>query len=157
MTVPKSAVSDAERELKELLARSDGERPWKIRDELATTMHENFGVFREEGQMQRQAETVAALRERYEHVVVEDKGDVFNSDLTQALELGFLLELADCMVVSGLGRKESRGAHARPHDFPDRDDENFLKHTLVRWENGRPELDWKDVTMTKWQPQERVY
>ena len=106
-------------------------------------MHENFGVFREEGQMQRQAEIVAALRERYEHVVVEDKGDVFNSDLTQALELGFLLELADCMVVSGLGRKESRGAHARPHDFPERDDENFLKHTLVRWEDGRPELDWK--------------
>ena len=157
VTVPQSAVSDAERELKELLARSDGERPWKIRDELATTMHENFGVFREEGQMQRQAEIVAALRERYEHVVVEDKGDVFNSDLTQALELGFLLELADCMVVSGLGRKESRGAHARPHDFPERDDDNFLKHTLVRWEDGRPELDWKDVTMTKWQPQERVY
>ncbi len=157
VTVPQSAVSDAERELKELLGRSDGERPWKIRDELATTMHENFGVFREEGQMQRQAEIVAALRERYEHVVVEDKGDVFNSDLTQALELGFLLELADCMVVSGLGRKESRGAHARPHDFPERDDDNFLKHTLVRWEDGRPELDWKDVTMTKWQPQERVY
>ena len=157
VTVPQSAVSDAERELKELLARSDGERPWKIRDELATTMHENFGVFREEGQMKEQAEIVAALRERYDHVVVEDKGDVFNSDLTQALELGFLLELADCMVVSGLGRKESRGAHARPHDFPERDDESFLKHTLVRWEDGRPELDWKDVTMTKWQPQERVY
>ena len=152
-----SAVTDAERELKELLGRSDGERPWRIRDELATTMHENFGVFREEGQMQRQAEIVAGLRERYERVVVEDKGDVFNSDLTQALELGFLLELADCMVVSGLARKESRGAHARPHDYPDRDDENFLKHTLVRWVDGRPELDWKPVTMTKWQPQERVY
>ena len=157
VTVPASAVSDAERELKELLGRSDGERPWKIRDELATTMHENFGVFREEGQMNQQAEIVAGLRERYERVVVEDKGDVFNSDLTQALELGFLLELADCMVVSGLARKESRGAHARPHDYPDRDDESFLKHTLVRWEDGRPELDWKPVTMTKWQPQERVY
>ena len=157
VTVPESAVSDAERELKELLGRSEGERPWRIRDELATTMHENFGVFREEGQMHRQAEIVATLRERYERVVVEDKGDVFNSDLTQALELGFLLELADCMVVSGLARKESRGAHARPHDYPDRDDESFLKHTLVRWDDGRPELDWKDVTMTKWQPQERVY
>ena len=138
VTVPESAVSDAERELKELLGRSDGERPWKIRDELATTMHENFGVFREEGQMQRQAEIVAGLRERYERVVVEDKGDVFNSDLTQALELEYLLELADCMVVAGLARKESRGAHARPHDYPERDDENFLRHTMVRWVDGRP-------------------
>jgi succinate dehydrogenase / fumarate reductase, flavoprotein subunit len=157
VTMPESAVSDAERELKELLGRADGERPWKIRDELATTMHENFGVFREEGQMQRQAEIVAGLRERYKRVVVEDKGDVFNSDLTQALELEYLLELADCMVVAGLARKESRGAHARPHDYPERDDENFLNHTLVRWVDGRPELDWKPVTMTKWQPQERVY
>ena len=157
VTVPESAVTDAERELKELLSRSDGERPWRIRDELATTMHENFGVFREEGQMQRQAEIVAGLRERYERVVVEDKGDVFNSDLTQALELGFLLELADCMVVAGLARKESRGAHARPHDYPERDDENFLRHTMVRWADGRPELDWKPVAMTKWQPQERMY
>ena len=111
VTVPESAVTDAERELKELLARSDGERPWRIRDELATTMHENFGVFREEGQMQRQAEIVAGLRERYERVVVEDKGDVFNSDLTQALELGFLLELADCMVVAG---HRAQGEPRRP-------------------------------------------
>jgi succinate dehydrogenase / fumarate reductase flavoprotein subunit len=157
VTVPESAVADAERELKELLSRSDGERPWKIRDELATTMHENFGVFRREDQMQQQADIVAGLRERYERVVVDDKGDVFNSDLTQALELGFLLELADCMVLSGLARKESRGAHARPHDYPERDDENYLRHTIVHWVDGRLELDWKPVRMTKWQPQERVY
>jgi succinate dehydrogenase / fumarate reductase, flavoprotein subunit len=155
--VPPSTEADAERQLKELLARSDGERPWSIRDELAQTMHENFGVFRREDQMERQGEIVASLRERYERVVVEDKGDVFNNDLTQALELGFLLELAECMVVSGIARKESRGAHARPHDFPNRDDENYLKHTLVSLEDGRPRLDWKPVTMTKWQPQERKY
>ena len=117
-------------------------------------MHENFGVFRREEQMLRQGEIVDGLRERYERVVVEDKGDVFNSDLTQALELEFLLELASCMVVCGVARKESRGAHSRPYDFPDRDDENFLKHTLVTWEDGKPTLDWKPVTMTKWQPQE---
>ncbi|MBW8742213.1 MAG: hypothetical protein JF623_06210, partial [Acidobacteria bacterium] len=149
--------TDAERDLKQLLDRSDGERPWSIRDELATTMHENFGVFRREEQMQRQAEIVARLRERYERVVVDDKGDVFNSDLTQALELGFLLELADCMIVSGIARKESRGAHARPDDFPDRDDDNFMKHTIARLDDGRPQLEWRDVTMTKWQPQERKY
>ena len=157
VTVPEGIVSDTERELKELLDRTEGERPWKIRDELGQTMHENFGVFRREEQMLEQQEIVAGLRERFEQVVVEDKGDVFNSDLTQALELGFLLELADCMIVSGLARKESRGAHARPHDYPDRDDANYMKHTIVRWIADRSVLDWKPVTVTKWQPQERTY
>jgi succinate dehydrogenase / fumarate reductase flavoprotein subunit len=157
VTVPEGIVSDTERELKELLDRTEGERPWRIRDELGQTMHENFGVFRREEQMLEQQEIVAGLRERFERVVVEDKGDVFNSDLTQALELGFLLELADCMVVSGLARKESRGAHARPYDYPDRDDANYMKHTIVRWIADHPVLDWKPVTMTKWQPQERKY
>jgi succinate dehydrogenase / fumarate reductase flavoprotein subunit len=155
--VPPSTETDAERELKQLLDRSEGERPWSIRDELAQTMHENFGVFRREDQMEEQGEIVSSLRERYERVVVEDKGQVFNNDLTQALELGFLLELADCMIVAGLARKESRGAHARPDDYPDRDDENYMKHTLVSWVDGRPQLEWRDVTMTKWQPQERTY
>jgi len=156
--VPPSTEADAERELKALLDRAQGERPWKIRDELAQTMHENFGVFRREDQMLQQGELVAGLRERYERVVVEDKGNVFNNDLTQALELGFLLELAPCMVLSGLARKESRGAHARPYDFPERDDQNYMKHTLVSLDaDGRPELDWRDVTVTKWEPQERTY
>ena len=157
VTVPASAEADAERELKTLLDRTDGERPWQIRDELAETMHVNFGVFRREEQMLAQGELVQRLRERYERVVVEDKGDVFNTDLTQALELGFLLELAECMIVSGLARKESRGAHARPYDYPDRDDESYLRHTLVTWEDDAPKLDWKPVTMTKWQPEERKY
>jgi succinate dehydrogenase / fumarate reductase flavoprotein subunit len=157
VVVPSSVEADAERELTALLDRTDGERPWAIRDELAQTMHENFGVFRREDQMEEQGRIVASLRERYERVTVDDKGTLFNNDLTQALELGFLLELADCMVVSGLARKESRGAHARPYDFPERDDENYLKHTLVTWVDGRPQLDWKPVTMTKWQPEERTY
>jgi succinate dehydrogenase flavoprotein subunit len=157
VTVPEGIVSDSARELKALLDRTDGERPWKIREELGQTMHENFGVFRREEQMLEQQKIVAGLRERFERVVVEDKGDVFNSDLTQALELGFLLELADCMVVSGLARKESRGAHARPYDYPDRDDENYMRHTIVRWIADQPVLDWKPVTVTKWQPQERKY
>jgi succinate dehydrogenase flavoprotein subunit len=155
--VPQAAASDAERELKALLDRTEGERPWSIREELAQTMHENFGVFRREEQMERQGEIISSLRERYERVVVDDKGNVFNTDLTQALELGFLLELADCMVVSGLARKESRGAHARPHDYPERDDESFMKHTIVRSLDGRPELEWRPVTVTKWEPQERKY
>jgi succinate dehydrogenase/fumarate reductase flavoprotein subunit len=155
--VPESAATDAERELGELLDRREGERPWSIRNELAETMHENFGVFRREDQMRRQGEIVDELRDRYESVVVEDKGRVFNNDLTQALELGFLLDLASCMVVAGIERKESRGAHARPYDFPDRDDENYLRHTIVRWVEGAPKVEWKPVKMTKWQPMERKY
>jgi succinate dehydrogenase / fumarate reductase, flavoprotein subunit len=155
--VPPSVEADAERELKELLDRDDGERPWAIRDELAETMHENFGVFRREAQMQKQGEIVESLRERYERVVVEDKGNVFNNDLTQALELGFLLDLAACMIPAGIARKESRGAHARPYDYPERDDDNYLKHTLVTMSDGRPQVDWKPVTMTKWEPKERTY
>jgi succinate dehydrogenase / fumarate reductase flavoprotein subunit len=155
--VPPALETDTERELRELLDRTDGERPWSIRNELAETMHVNFGVFRRDDQMRKQGEIVAALRERFERVVVEDKGQVFNNDLTQALELGFLLELADCMIVAGIERKESRGAHARPHDFPDRDDENFLRHTIVTWQDGAPRLNWKPVTMTKWKPMERTY
>jgi succinate dehydrogenase / fumarate reductase flavoprotein subunit len=155
--VPASLETDAERELKALLDRADGERPWSIRNELAETMHVNFGVFRREDQMRKQGEIVSGLRERYERIVVEDKGQVFNNDLTQALELGFLLDLADCMVVSGLARKESRGAHARPYDYPDRDDENYMRHTIVTWQDGAPKLEWKPVTVTKWQPMERTY
>jgi succinate dehydrogenase / fumarate reductase flavoprotein subunit len=157
VTVPDSAVSDAEREIKTLLDRRDGERPHAIRDEMASTMHENFGVFRREEQMRRQGEIIESLRERNERVVVDDKGTLFNNDVTQALELGFLLELAACMVEAGIARKESRGAHARPYDFPERDDENYMKHTLVRWSDGRPELDWAPVRMTKWEPMERKY
>jgi succinate dehydrogenase / fumarate reductase flavoprotein subunit len=157
VTVPESLETDTERELRELLDRSDGERPWIVRDELAETMHENFGVFRREEQMEKQGEIVRALQERYERVVVEDKGPIFNNDLTQALELGFLLDLAESMVLAGLARKESRGAHARPYDYPERDDENYLRHTLVTWEDGEPKLEWKPVTMTKWKPQVRTY
>jgi succinate dehydrogenase / fumarate reductase flavoprotein subunit len=157
VTVPEAAEADAKRELDELLDRDDGERPYAIRDEMATTMHENFGVFRREEQMKRQGTVIAGLTERYERVVVDDKSDVFNNDLTQALELGFLLQLAACMIEAGVARRESRGAHARPYDYPDRDDENFLRHTLVSWRDGGPELSWEPVRMTKWQPQERKY
>ena len=155
--VPASAEADAERELRALLDVSAGERPWQIRNDLGTSMLENFGVFRREEQMAKQIEIIDDLRERYKNVVVEDKGDVFNSDLTQAIELGNMLDTALCMVTAGLARKESRGAHARPHDFPTRDDDNFLHHSITRWKDGAVELTKSDVRFTKWQPEERKY
>jgi len=155
--VPQSTVADAERDLQELLDRSEGERPWQIRDELGASMLENFGVFRREAGMARQLEIIDELRERYDRVVVEDKGQVFNSDLTQALELGYLLDTAACMLQAGLARTESRGAHSRPDDYPTRDDENFLKHSISRWNGDGPELTYKEVRMTRWEPTERKY
>jgi len=155
--VPASAVADAEREVRTLLDREEGERPWQIRDELGSTMLENFGVFRREHQMAKQIEIIDGLRERYGNVVVEDKGNVFNNDLTQAIELGYLLDLAACMLQAGIARKESRGAHSRPDDYPDRDDENFLKHSITRWNGDGPELSYEEVRMTRWTPQERKY
>ena len=108
-------------------------------------MLENFGVFRREEQMAAQLEILDELRERYDRgVVIEDKGEVFNNDLTQAIELGNMLDLAECMVQAGIARKESRGAHARPYDYPTRDDENFMKHSISRWVDGRPELSYKE-------------
>jgi succinate dehydrogenase / fumarate reductase, flavoprotein subunit len=150
--------TDAERELRALLDVSSGERPWRIRNDLGTSMLDNFGVFRREEQMTKQVEIIGELRERYERgVLVEDKGEIFNSDLTQAIELGNMLDLAACMLQAGVARKESRGAHARPYDFPDRDDENFMKHSITRFVDGAPELSYKDVRYTKYDPMERKY
>jgi succinate dehydrogenase / fumarate reductase flavoprotein subunit len=154
--VPESAERDAEVRLRALLGREDGERPWQLRDELGQSMLENFGVFRREEGMAKQLEILGDLRARYENVVVEDKGAVFNSDLTQAIELGNMLDTALCMVTAGIARRESRGAHSRPYDYPDRDDANFLKHSISRWRDG-VELSYKEVRMTKWEPMERKY
>jgi succinate dehydrogenase/fumarate reductase flavoprotein subunit len=156
-SVPESVERDAERELKQLLDRETGERPWKIRDELGQTMLDNFGVFRQEDKMIRQEQVIQELRERYKNVVVEDKGDVFNSDLTQAIELGNMLDTAWVMVQAGIARRESRGAHARPHDYPVRDDANFLKHSISHWADDKPALSYKPVRMGKWEPEERKY
>jgi succinate dehydrogenase/fumarate reductase flavoprotein subunit len=153
-----AARADAEAWIRGLLANTEGERPWQIRDELGQSMLENFGVFRRPEKMERQVEILAGLRERYERgVVIEDKGDVFNTDLTQAIELGYLLDVADCMLQAGIARKESRGAHSRPYDFPDRDDESFLKHSISTWEGDGPSLTYRDVRMTRWEPMERKY
>jgi succinate dehydrogenase/fumarate reductase flavoprotein subunit len=157
VAVPESQVADAERRIHRLLDRATGDRPYVVRDELGSSMLENFGVFRREDKMVAQQEIVGRLRERFENVYVEDKGSVFNTDLTQALELGSMLDVAMCMLQGGIARKESRGAHSRPYDYPSRDDENFLKHSIIYWADGAPQLSYKPVRMTKYQPQERKY
>ena len=137
-SAPPSALDDAGRDLVELLDRNDGERPWRIR-ELGSSMLEELRRARRGSKMVAQLGIVEGLRDRYEHVVVEDQGDIFNSGLTQALELAYLIDLAAVMINAGIARKESRGAHARPHDYPDRDDENCTSSTRSRpCATGRP-------------------
>jgi succinate dehydrogenase / fumarate reductase flavoprotein subunit len=106
--------------------------------------------------MKQAVEKVRELKERFKHVRVQDHGKIFNTDLLNAWEISNLLDLAEVTAVSALARKESRGAHARD-DFQKRDDDKWLKHTLAWMRDGKVELGYKPVTLTKYEPKERVY
>jgi succinate dehydrogenase / fumarate reductase flavoprotein subunit len=151
-------------EMVESLRDSTGrERVADIRTALQATMDANAAVYRTEATLKQALQDVQLLKERYRHVAVQDKGRRFNTDLLEAVELGFLLELAEVMVVGALNRKESRGGHAR-EDYPARDDVNFMRHTMA-YKADEPlaplssdiRLDFKPVTMTRYQPMERKY
>jgi len=152
----RAAAATAEH-LEAMLARAGGERPAVLRDELQRAMTDDASVFRTEAGLRRAGEVVAGLRGRYRHVVVEDKGRVFNYDLTEAVELGFLLDLAEALVVAALARTESRGAHFRD-DHPERDDASWLCHSLVRRDPGGDlVLDYKPVDGGPYEPTARRY
>jgi succinate dehydrogenase / fumarate reductase flavoprotein subunit len=149
-------AKDIRQRIEGLLARSGKESGANIRSELQTIMMDDCGVYRNEAGLQRVQVKIAELRKRYEGVGVSDKGKEFNTELLEAMELENLLDLADSTVASALARKESRGAHAR-EDFPKRDDQNFLKHTLAYRKEAGVDLKYKPVVITKFQPQERKY
>ncbi len=147
----------AAREQLDGLRRGDGkERPAELRRELQEMMFEDVGVFRTANDMQKAVDKVRELKERYHHVRAEDAGRIFNTDLLEAWELGCLLDAAEVTAVSALNRTESRGAHAR-EDFPKRDDAHWLAHTLATRDSDGVHLSYKPVTITKFQPKERVY
>jgi len=140
-----------------LLGNEEGESIAGLRDEMHAITEGCAGIYREEGPLNEARETVAALRERYGRLAVEDKSLRFNTQLFNALELGSMLEIAEVMVHSALGRRESRGAHQRL-DYPERDDTQFLCHSLASSQgDGPPKIDYRPVTITRSQPGERVY
>ena len=151
-------------DLIESLRTSDGpERIADIRRDLQETMDANVQVFRTDETMRTALNDIEALRERYKNVGIQDRGKRFNLDLLEAVELGFLLEIAEVVTVAAIHRKESRGGHFR-EDFPDRDDENFMQHTMTYKDEdavseGIPgmRLEWKPVVITRYQPMERKY
>jgi succinate dehydrogenase / fumarate reductase, flavoprotein subunit len=156
-TLPANPTAEVAARLEGLLAQQEGEPAARLREEMQDVMQDHVGIVRDGEGMERALATIRELRERYRRVVVMDKGKRFNTDLMEAWELGNLLDLAEVTTLSALRRQESRGAHMR-EDFSDRDDANWLKHTLAyRRDGGEVELDYKPVTITKFQPKERVY
>jgi succinate dehydrogenase / fumarate reductase flavoprotein subunit len=150
------AVSD--RELKEqegristLLNNQGSERAWQVRDDLGQTMSQNLGIFRTKSSMAAAHDQVRALKVRAKEVVLHDRGRTFNTDLIQALELECLLEIAETIIAGALARQESRGAHYRA-DFSQRDDQRWLKHTLVYRTPDGPTLRDAPVRITRWPP-----
>jgi succinate dehydrogenase / fumarate reductase, flavoprotein subunit len=155
---PQSLVIE---QIERLRSSTGNERVAELRRELQETMDANVMVFRTEQTIKTAVEKIAELRERYKNVAIQDKGKRFNTDLLEAIELGNLLDLAEVMAVSALARKESRGGHYR-EDYPNRDDVNFMRHTMAYREVGDDgsetvRLDYKPVVQTRYQPMERKY
>jgi succinate dehydrogenase / fumarate reductase flavoprotein subunit len=155
--VPAGAADEVRGRIERLKASTGGESPGRIRAALQEEMMDKASVFRTGESLKQVHRTIDELKEAYQSISIMDKGEVFNYDLTEALELGWLLDLAECLVVSAEARTESRGAHYR-EDHPLRDDANWMKHTLAyRQDDGSIRLDYKPVEGTKYVPMERKY
>jgi succinate dehydrogenase / fumarate reductase flavoprotein subunit len=154
--VPAGRLAEAEGRLREPLERKGDEDLYVLRRELRATMDRDVGVFRTGEQLARALQTIRSIRERSRRAPVKDRAAVYNSNLFHAFELDNLVALAEVTVMGALAREESRGAHAR-RDFPVRDDDKWLKHTLAFATGGEPRLDYKPVTADMWKPVERKY
>ncbi len=151
-------AADEQKRLDRHFLKKDGgkEKIATIRQEMQKTMEEGAGIYRVEQSMQKTCDTLRALRERFKNIIIEDRDSTFNTELMNALELDYMLDVAETVANSALKRKESRGSHTRT-DFPKRDDANFLKHTLACRTPDGPRIEYLPVTITRWQPEERKY
>jgi succinate dehydrogenase flavoprotein subunit len=154
--LPDDPAGDARRSLEELASHPEGERAASIRADLQSAMDDRAGVYRTDALLKEMEYHLEGLRRRYDRAWVQDASRSYNTDLLEAVELGFLLDLAEALVASARARTESRGGHFR-EDFPKRDDETWLRHTLA-WKAGDGvKLDYKPVVITRYQPMERTY
>jgi succinate dehydrogenase / fumarate reductase flavoprotein subunit len=150
-------LKDEEARIAAIVGRDGGgRRVSEIKADLGATMDKYVAVFRDEAGLHTALEAVRRLKEEATGVATDDKGSVFNQDVLGALELQFMLDNAEAIVISAIERKESRGAQYRT-DFPDRNDDDWLKHINVSANGSEPEISYSDVTMTQWEPQERTY
>jgi fumarate reductase flavoprotein subunit len=152
-------AAEEERQIEEnYLRKTDGkERIAKLREEMQKTMESGCGIYRERASLVASANKLRELQERARNLAMEDHSRTFNTQLTSALELGFMLDVAETIVHCALNREESRGAHQR-RDFPKRDDQKYLAHSLVsRSAEGPPRVEYLPVVITRWPPGERIY
>ncbi|MBA3778517.1 MAG: succinate dehydrogenase flavoprotein subunit [Chloroflexi bacterium] len=154
--VPADVAEPVRAELEALRTRPVGENPNHIRAELASVMMDECGVFRTGTSLVRAYNVVCDLKDRYRRAQVQDRGRVFNTDLLEARELGYLLDCAEATVMSAMARTESRGGHYR-EDYPQRDDTEWLQHSLAYRTEGRPEMRYKPVSITHFEPKPRTY
>jgi succinate dehydrogenase / fumarate reductase, flavoprotein subunit len=154
----RATLADEERKIDEVSAREKGSGPRisEIRGQLGKVMDEHVSVFRDADGIKFALETVKELKERATKAYIDDRGSVFNQDVLGAIELGYMLDCAECSCVAALHRTESRGAQYRT-DFPERNDEEWLKHIDLSLNSDGPEISYSEVTMTQWEPEERTY
>jgi len=154
--LPVEAESGSKAQFEALKNGSGKENVFKLSNELKKVMFADVGIYRNEKDMLSALEKVRELKARFKDVTVSDTGKIFNTELLNAWELGNMLEIAEVIAMSAANRKESRGGHSR-EDFPNRDDVNWLKHTLIWNKDGKLEIGYKPVVITKHQPKARVY
>jgi len=156
---PSKAALEAEQATIDAISareKGSGRRVSEIKFDLGTAMDAKVAVFRDEAGIQEALETVRRLKEEAESAYIDDKGSIFNQDILGAIELGYMLDNAECTCIAALERKESRGAQYRT-DFPERNDEEWLKHIDLQLGDDGPDLSYSEVTITQWEPQERTY
>ena len=154
--LPVDAEAEARSQFDALRNGTGKENAFDISTEMKKVMFDDVGIYRSGSIMESALDKVLELKERFKHVHVSDTGKIFNTELLNAWELGNMLDVAELVAVCALNRTESRGGHTR-EDYPNRDDENWLKHTLACKENGKIKIDYKPVVITKHQPKARVY